>query len=153
MVTFVAEDDGESITLYVGGPEENRVDMALVLRLFQVPMVSVKDITLDKNIVMQAGKDGLSLHTFEVGKTYQLTRRHDARPAVEPAPSAGTLSLFKVQRQDDSYKYLGVDLRYCYFALFDISCPSVDNEKILLVELGFALTKPCSKFHGKSLLI
>jgi hypothetical protein len=45
---------------------------------------------------MEADEDRLSINTFEDGKTYLLTYIPAARPAV------GTLSLFNIQRQDDS---------------------------------------------------
>jgi hypothetical protein len=114
-VTFVVEDDGEPVIWYLEGPEKNRVNVALFLEVFKVSIALVKDITLDKNFVMQADNDGLSLHTFEAGKTYQLTSRRDAQPTAELTPSAGMLSLFNIQRQDDSYMYLGMVLLLCIF--------------------------------------
>jgi hypothetical protein len=66
--------------------------VAVAFGFFKVSMAVVK------GIVMQADKDGLNLHRFEVGEIFQLTHLSTA----ELAPSAGTLSLFKIQRQDDS---------------------------------------------------
>jgi hypothetical protein len=44
-VTFVAEDDDEeAVSLFLLGPEKNRVNVAHILQFFQVPMVLVKDI-------------------------------------------------------------------------------------------------------------
>jgi hypothetical protein len=64
LVTFVAEDNGKSIRVFLAGPEKNRVNVALVLQFFQVPMALVN------GTLMQAHTDGLSMHTFEDGKTY-----------------------------------------------------------------------------------
>ena len=81
-VTFVAEDNGDRVQLHLVGPDKRAI-LANVLNFFGVRMVLLQGTEM-----MEADTDGLSLNTFEEGKTLVVDLLQNLLPLQVRCPSS-----------------------------------------------------------------